>query len=76
MADVQFSLSEFFARAARDSAAVEVHIDHPSSDFQRQRGVCYGAHKEFLIMGPEGAPARVCVPYAAIRWFRRLDDRV
>jgi len=76
MADLQLTLHEFFARAARDQAPVEVHIQHPNSEYQRQRGVCYQAHKDFLVMGPEGAPARVCLPYASVVWFRRLDDRL
>ena len=70
------TLVQFFSSAAKSGAQVEVHIDHPQPDYQRQSGVVYEAHGEFLVMGPEGAPARVCVPYTAIRWFRRLDDQV
>lgn len=70
------TMAAFFAQAAHDSASLEVHLDHPNPGFQVQSGICYAAHEDFVVMGPEGAPARVCVPYHAIRWFRRLDDAV
>jgi hypothetical protein len=76
VSSTQKTLYDFFQSAARNKAMVEVHIDHPSPDFQRQRGICYDAHKEFFVVGPEGAPARVCVPYSAVKWFRRGDDKV
>jgi len=75
MSDVS-GLVEFFSGAANDRAVVEVHIDHPSTDYQRQSGTCYAAYRDYMVMGPEGAPARICLPYHAIRWFRRLDDKV
>jgi hypothetical protein len=68
------TLEQFFAAAARAGANVEVHIDHPRPDYQRQTGTCYEAHQDFVVIGPEGAPARICLPYRAICWFRRLDD--
>ena len=70
------SLETYFAAAAKVGAQIEVHVDHPKSEYQRQSGVCYAGEAEYLVMGPEGAPARVCIPYAAIRWFRRMDDRI
>jgi hypothetical protein len=70
------TLQEFFAGAAQSGALVEIYIDHPREDFQRQSGIVYEAHAEFAVIGPEGAPARICLPYAAMRWFRRLDDAV
>jgi hypothetical protein len=70
------TIQKFFTKAAKASASIEVHIDHPQKDFQRQFGVCHRADEDFMVMGPEGAPARVCIPYHAIRWFRRLDDQV
>lgn len=70
------TIAEFFAGAAQGGALVEVHIDHPSPDYQRQSGMVYEAHAEFVVIGPEGAPQRICLPYAAIKWFRRLDDNV
>lgn len=70
------TLREFFTAAARAGAVVDVHINHPHADYQRQTGVVYEAHAEFAVIGPEGAPQRVCLPYAAMCWFRRQDDNV
>lgn len=67
------TLQGFFAEAARSGSHIDVWIDHPDSEFQFQTGVCYQAAAEYLVMGPEGAPVRVCIPYHAIRWFRATD---
>lgn len=76
MSSHRLTLQTYFAAAAASGALIEVHLNHPQEDFQRQTGICYQAHAEFLVMGPEGAPSRVCVPYQSICWFRRLDDVV
>lgn len=76
MHDAGKTFFDFFSQAARDAAPVEVHIDHPLPDYQRQNGLVYGAHRDFAVIGPEGAPARICVPYDAIKWFRRHDNQV
>jgi len=67
---------EFFHGASEAQTLIEVHIDHPVAGYQQQTGICYRACEDFLVMGPEGAPARICIPYFAIRWFRRLDDQI
>lgn len=64
------TLQSFFAEAAKTGAAIDLWIDHPNPDYQYQSGVCYQAAEEFLVMGPEGSPARICIPYQAVRWFR------
>lgn len=66
-------MQNFFAEAAKNASQVDIWIDHPSPDFQYQTGVCYLAAADYLMMGPAGAPERVCVPYQAIRWFRSID---
>jgi hypothetical protein len=68
------TLHNFFAEAAKNASQVDVWIDHPSPDFQFQTGVCYQAAAEYMMIGPEGSPARVCIPYHAIRWFRAIDN--
>ncbi|MBT8492528.1 MAG: hypothetical protein KJO07_05675 [Deltaproteobacteria bacterium] len=70
------SFFDFFQQATLDSATVELHLDHPLSDFHKQTGMVYGAHRDFAVIGPEGTPVRVCIPYDAIRWFRRMDNQV
>ena len=67
------TLQSFFAEAAKNASQIDVWIDHPNPDFHFQTGVCYEAAAEYLMMGPEGSPARVGIPYDAIRWFRAVD---
>ena len=64
------TMQMYFADAAKAASPIDVWIDHPKAEFQYQSGVCYQANADHLVMGPEGSPVRVRIPYHAIRWFR------
>ncbi len=68
------TIRDYFSKAASARAMVDVWIDHPHADFLHQSGLCYEAHADYFVIGPENAPGRVCIPYDSLRWFRRPDQ--
>jgi len=68
------TMQDYFSEAAAQRALVDVWIDHPHHDFIHQSGVCYEAHADYFVIGPEDSPGKVCIPYDSLRWFRRPDQ--
>ncbi len=72
---MQKSMRAFFVAACARDAVIDVWIDHPNEDYAHQSGQCLAAHEDYFVVGPVGAPGRVCIPYAAVRWFRSPDEQ-
>ncbi len=68
------NLQSFFNEAKARGVELEIWIDHPAENFRRQAGVCLEANADYFVIGPMGAPGRVCIPYHALRWFRVPED--
>jgi|GEM_PF-6901208 len=68
------TIADFFSEAAAARVVVDVWIDHPHGEFIQQNGICLEANADYFVIGPENAPGRICIPYGALRWFRRPDQ--